>query len=646
MTILAFDTATRRISTLQPLTALYASRSYVQTLAAGTSTAAAVSRTTRATLGAAAGAATIGGVGVALASFGAGVSAGVAVVAAVGTYTSTKGAAASSGAAAAIGAGSALTASAGTSTGTALIVVSRSGETAAGAGASAGAAVAIAGGSRVVGSPGTAAGVATAAAYNSRTASTSDGTSTATAVSNTVKGGSGTLTAVGAVSGVGTASAVGALRYAGAGAAAGVAACTGARGNTTGTGTIAGLASVSGVGASANLPAFTLQEARPLPSFLGSELAFAGGYQNGRPTTKLYTSTDGGSTWTIGYTGTGLVAYGVATVIPNRNFVLGANRFSYVWPSNILESQPRLLVSTSNSAASTEYIGKPATTAGDGLLTTTMFVDGSTVYAMGYDTALGHPVNRWYLYTSTDGLTFTNQGLVEQDPLDPNFVASEFIGQSWMVDGARTGSGIGSTLKKIGSRWFLFGRYGLYMTTDTGARTGWTKVLLDIYDNPYVNGLSQGIVGLELVGSKITALGSRAGNTSHCVGYSSDGGDTWTTIRPSALPGIYDTLGTSGHTFMFGSTLLSYLPYYGSTPAQEVVYTTDPAGTWTKASVTGVFVSYGLPYYSSSTGAMFFTPNASKIVAMDIHPVYNTPRLLVSANGVNFTPALVTPPLG
>ncbi len=139
---------------------------------------------------------------------------------------------------------------AGTAAGVAIISAGGAPSINTAAGSAAGAATVSAGGSHVGASAGSAAGSSTGAAYSPRLRSTVNGTSTVTGVSNAILAGSGTLAAAGAAAGTSSPSGVSSSVFAGTGSSAGVATATATGGLRSSVGTAAGAGTAAGVGLS------------------------------------------------------------------------------------------------------------------------------------------------------------------------------------------------------------------------------------------------------------------------------------------------------------------------------------------------------------------------------------------------------------
>ena len=250
MAILAFDSATRRISTLQPLAALFASASYTQARIAGSATVVGVGASVAAGVAAAQGASTAAAVGISFASSAAGSASGQATAAAVGSAASDRGAAAAAGSSTTAVVGAATAAAVAACSGKAIICDARSAPVESGDAEAAGVATATGRGSSLVGSVGAAAGVASVAAYSPRVAVTAAGVATASAVGNSILGGSGTIAAAGAASGSATAAGVGVATAAATAASSGASAGAATSTVTQGAASAAGTATASGAGAS------------------------------------------------------------------------------------------------------------------------------------------------------------------------------------------------------------------------------------------------------------------------------------------------------------------------------------------------------------------------------------------------------------
>jgi hypothetical protein len=203
--------------------------------------------------------------------------------------------------------------------------------------------------------------------------------------------------------------------------------------------------------------------------------------------------------------------------------------------------------------------------------------DGTTITAIGVEPFNGgQPAANLYVYTSTDGLSFTQVGQAQQSGSDPN-----------VLSGSGTGTFVSSTfryhasLRKVGSRWFLIGDTAIYYTDTANATTGWLRCPTGL--NEGASNPPPAIVGFQPVGSKLVAWKANVGvgADSLNVSYSSDNGATWTALRPSPLTPAVDRLGSIG--WVFGGTLHVIEQHSG-----DILRCTDPAGTWTRTTPTGV----------------------------------------------------------
>ncbi len=317
--------------------------------------------------------------------------------------------------------------------------------------------------------------------------------------------------------------------------------------------------------------------ARPVIEFGGKVLAIDTGTRGGIKSaiSRLYESADDGATWTLAYEG---VRPAAGASGPQFDFVVGGARVAYMidgesdMTTSGLEYQALRATENSGFISFTGYPKNGSQT----VHVRAAHCDGTTITAIGVEPFNGgQPAANLYVYTSTDGLSFTQVGQAQQSGSDPN-----------VLSGSGTGTFVSSTfryhasLRKVGSRWFLIGDTAIYYTDTANATTGWLRCPTGL--NEGASNPPPAIVGFEQVGSKLVAWKANVGvgADSLNVSYSSDNGATWTALRPSPLTSAVDRLGIG---WVFGGTLHVVEQHSG-----DILRCTDPAGTWTRTTPTGV----------------------------------------------------------
>lgn len=652
MPVLAVDTTSRRIATLQPLQALLASQSYSRVRSAGTAMVVGVGAAVAAAAGAAAGTSACQGVGVALAEFGAGTAAGMSTANAVGATSAGAGAAA--GVAVAGGVGASIAAAAGAAAGRTIIVVGVGPTISQGAGSAAGAATVAAVSTQANSGTGAAAGSSTGNAYSPAAHPTAAGVATVTGVSNRILGGTGTLAAVGSASGSSSAAAVGAPRFAAVGAAAGSSTAAAASANTVGVGAAACSSTAAAVGA-AQLSA---RQVIPITSFPlaafgdGIVLAATLGYGTGvtlyGEAWRLIYSFDDGQTWGAVYEGYDLPAF----VGPN-NFVIEPTgtpiRVSYqglqtyagsgvgssanveVWYADLWTGADLVLSPNYRGA---HILGRPDYFNGTVGLQLPVAMgnvveSGGGRYFIGGDVADAENARLALFGLHADGLGVTRIGTVAHDPSDPNLVAGEFPFSTTALlrDGVPTTRNTVPSLKKFGSRWFYLcgDTCVIYYNDNASPTSGWRRIPLNITEG------GGGILGLEQVGSTLIAWGERRNSAGNCIAWSANNGDTWTEGRPDVMSGTVNER-LSERAFVLDGKLFLHPALVGAATTQDVIYASNPAGPWTRATESGM----GPTSYA-------YVVSGDRVVAAGVDSFTRLVEIFTSSDGVNFTKAGVAP---
>lgn len=312
-------------------------------------------------------------------------------------------------------------------------------------------------------------------------------------------------------------------------------------------------------------------------------------------TKRIYTSSDGGATWALGYEGSAPVSYSAG--VNTWDVVVGSTRLAYA--INTTAGIHEVLTAADNTTAPTVNTSKP--TVGGALIDPgAVYSDGTTVYIVGRLSSQLEAPGAFNLYSSTDGLTFTSVGAMTQDPADPNATPganSGFDSRLFVPSGLFSGDEF-SRLKKFGSRWFLVGRQAIYYTDEAVPRTLWKRCPLGLNDGATSPTIT--IEGLEKVGTKLVAWKSNVpvGGDVNPIAYSSDDGVTWATTRPAAL-GSLDTLSREG--YVFGGRL--HIVTHSSTGgATRILHAADPAGAWSLQTSTP-FDAYAQALYPLVTGS-------------------------------------------
>lgn len=335
-------------------------------------------------------------------------------------------------------------------------------------------------------------------------------------------------------------------------------------------------------------------------------------------TKRIYTSADGGATWSLGYEGSAPVSYGNG--VNSWDVTVGGNRLAYA--INTTAGIREVLVATNNTTAPTVNTSKPSV-GGATIDVGAVHSDGTTVYVVGRLASQLEAPGVFGLYSSTDGLSFTLVGAMSSDPADPNATPganSGFDSRLFVPSGLFSGDEF-SRLKKFGSRWFLVGRQAIYYTDEAVPRTLWRRCPLGLNDGATSPTIT--IEGLEKVGTKLVAWKSNVpvGGDVNPIAYSSDDGATWATTRPAAL-GSLDVLSREG--YVFGGRL--HIVTHSNTGATRILHAADPAGTWTLQASTP-FDNYAQALYPVITGSeVVLTSN-----------IGGKRALVRSTDGVNFS---------
>jgi hypothetical protein len=258
--------------------------------------------------------------------------------------------------------------------------------------------------------------------------------------------------------------------------------------------------------------------------------------------------------------------------------------------------------------------GYPRTTGSDGevIWTRGLFSDGTYFYINGF-LADGDATKR--LFRATGDAEFVEQGLMTQDPADPNMLGGSSyaaFANFWLPDRV--------DLKKIGTRWWMVSTLAAYYTDDTDGLDDWRWADLgfseDTRTNPpaIIRGPIQ--VGTDLVAfdSSVTLLGPR-------VSVSTDDGTTWTPNSPAAF-NITDTV---QYPVSFDGKAFVYIYRVNTWYVARAV---APFTSWT------VEVAYGLPV--GLYIAQLFA-GATRIFGVMVDGM-----LVSSADGITFTQSTIT----
>lgn len=357
--------------------------------------------------------------------------------------------------------------------------------------------------------------------------------------------------------------------------------------------------------------------ARPIGAFDGELLAIDLGTVSSVITYRMLVSLDDGVTWDVSYQGPAVVGGSD-----------GVRYFDGLLPTVRLGILQNVSAAITNAVTASDNVAAPTST------DPSPSISGAYIYpvALYADTVAATDVFRLIgrrndasstaglsHFESTDGITWTLVGELAQDAADPNELPALTYGAFepntfWPFAPVNALC----TLQLFGSRWFLHSDFAIYYTDDPTLVTGWLRAPTGLGEgssNPWTS--IGGVVefGSWLVAYRKLTYGFLATSS---VSYSTDNGETWTAIRPTAQGA--DDLSA---LYVHGSELVLVL--LGGTP--RVLKATDPSGTWTSHNISG-----------ATAGLRSFVASGSNIVARDAF----TRQLMYSADSVTWQAATVT----
>jgi hypothetical protein len=325
---------------------------------------------------------------------------------------------------------------------------------------------------------------------------------------------------------------------------------------------------------------------------------------------RLYSSTDGGATWSVAYTGADIPA--PLSGVWSADVYLGSTRVSL---GQNVDSD--VYTATRATAPGTFTVTSPGPQVGGvTIVAGGTGTDGSTAYIVGRldDLATHGPIN---LYSSTDGAAWALVGQLERDPADtaPTGGRAALTAEWFVPSPTSTTYRSHCQLKRLGSRWFLIGAHSIWATDAATPRTGWRRMVLGLNDEAFSP--PPMVKGLDLVGSTLVAWLANAGG--NIVATSTDSGATWAASRPAVL-GAWEELRQG---WVYGGQLHILCNGNGSSEANQIVSTSTPAGAWTRTTTTGLSAVMSGPYTAGS--AVVCTDGAT------------APRLMRSTDGKTFS---------
>lgn len=359
------------------------------------------------------------------------------------------------------------------------------------------------------------------------------------------------------------------------------------------------------------------------PMMLGDGVLRLLQYQSGSGGADLYRlcdSSDDGASFDNETVSSTLIAYSIGVtyfdaIAGTKRISVGINRYAGILGTVVQDG----------ASAPTLNNGFPKT-GSTGIDIGGLYSDGTTFRSIGRLSTQVQASENFYLYTSTDGLNWTDQGQMLQSGSDPNFIALSQISSfnaAWFVP-VGVGSGIyesSAEILKFGSRWFLVNSTAIYYTDDTNGRTGWLRCPLGLGEGtaspaPLIRGLIQS-------GSTLLAW---SGNPSgDCLSISTDNGATWAASRPASMP----YAARINEAVTLGSTALLYLQFAGGS---KVLSDTSPFSSWTIDTVTGI---------DRIDDSSQYTQTSTSIVARD-----GFGKVVFSTDGLTFTASDVDPHVG
>lgn len=214
--------------------------------------------------------------------------------------------------------------------------------------------------------------------------------------------------------------------------------------------------------------------------------------------------------------------------------------------------------------------GFPRTSSGEVIEYWALASDGSDYWVVG-NYAAG-TVDRRMWRAGMDG-EFTELGVLTEMPDDPN--ATPDSPTSWANLDSLQSTG---RLKRIGTTWWLIGRWAAYWTDDADGVEGWRRA---------PTGFEVGMSSVEELrildvlqsGSTLVALRGDMPGAGGILSISTDGGETWTVSLPSPF--------SSGTELRLYALLGSELCVYGVVSG-KVIKATAPFATWTEHDIEGL----------------------------------------------------------
>lgn len=338
----------------------------------------------------------------------------------------------------------------------------------------------------------------------------------------------------------------------------------------------------------------------------------------GQQTWAVLATATAGASWTTAYRGQ--TAPAAMAGVSRLHAATSARRLSIGWNySGGVSPEARAVayIQTSNAGVPTRRIDDPRVSGtGAYIFPYALTADSTTFYLVGRAESDALSGSGMYLYTCTDGFTWSLQGQLVQDGGDPNAITAQL--------GAFTGdlfAGITATdqerrLQKIGSRWFLASRFAAYYTDNAAALTGWKRCPTGLGEgstNPWP------VLTHPIAFDGKLVIVRRDPTSGNCLAYSSDNGATWTAVRPAAVNSfepIADAYAAHGHLVLQLGT--------------AVARNTALPGTWTRSAVAGL----NDPFAFAAVGG-------SAAIALDNLPAAAGQALRYSTDSITWTAATV-----
>lgn len=322
--------------------------------------------------------------------------------------------------------------------------------------------------------------------------------------------------------------------------------------------------------------------------------------------------------------------------------LLGTQRLAIGW--NIQSNYSGMIVGTDDPTAATtiydmdSFIGEdwyddgyPRTDANEVIGVGALYSDGTYYYVVGRLALNTQTVGNMYLYRADTDLEFIEQGLLEQDPADPNELTFSGFGSfnsNWFTPNSRFDSvyNVSSRLYQFSGRWFLGGATAVYYTDNTDALTGWLRC---------PTGLDEGSSGLVSIRNVIqvgsTLLTGRNFGGANTVSASTDNGETWTASSP--LPSFAEI----NEFVAFGSTALIY---YRVSNTFYVAIASAPFTSWIHSALVGIEVMSPPAYLGN-----FVVTSFGIAARTNYGPgfTYSGNALVFSTDGITFTRSHIIP---